>query len=576
MSDTTVLFHQNEHKIWARRKATLIFMCIVWLLACLVYIWSTAEGDNPFAVMPSELAIIVLLAVTPVGMCWLGLAVWRANSQLAAITYRLGELHNQFDLSSSTATEQVNEFDVDRIEKKIEDVAASSQRKIEKGLNAKLTALRNSTKQHAATLADIENTLHEHQDANEERNAALNAAIVQISNVLSEVKKTVEQNLIGARAEASENDVILREPEPEAAEEAKVKTAPKAEPEDKPEEAVARVDAKSDIEAKPNPPAVVGEEAVITSATPAPFVSAEFSVIGQMVPKPNNDTYLHGEQNLERRSEDRYRISDIPNGVLAAVADGAGSSGMFCGAWADTLVTRLPDAPFTGFDDLNSWVEGFWEEFSISQKQRAKDNPQQMKKFIQEGSCATLVSCWAQKKNKNTTTLHWIGYGDSPFYVFQHKGKTSELIASFPSTLAHFDRDPHLLNWKDLPDQSHLQRGTMDIKGSATVVLASDGIGQSILLNYLADVHANSANAKHAPLVAALLQEYRTMVKSGKSKLAEMAREHASKKTTNFAMDLAELRVSLKSEDAFMGMMSNHHKHKLIPNDDSTVVLVDV
>ena len=44
---------------------------------------------------------------------------------------------------------------------------------------------------------------------------------------------------------------------------------------------------------------------------------------------------------------------------------------MFCGAWAETLVGRFPHMPLSGLEDLNRWMEEFWEDFSVRTKKSA-------------------------------------------------------------------------------------------------------------------------------------------------------------------------------------------------------------
>ncbi len=312
--------------------------------------------------------------------------------------------------------------------------------------------------------------------------------------------------------------------------------------------------------------------------TDVPMAEAAVTVLGQSVAKPRNDYFKVGDGVVWRRNEDRYRFSDTPDGLLATVADGAGSSGMFCGAWAEELVERLPETPITGLEDLNRWIDGFWEDFAAEFKRSASQDAAKLSKFVREGSYATLVACWLSRRDDGLS-MRWLGYGDSLLLVFGRDGDNVALTDCYPSTLEALGHDPHLLNWKQLPEETRLRTGTMDFHGRTTVILASDGVGQFVLLRYLADMysrHAGSAPANPPEQARDLLNEFRRLVQTGDGRLAEAAKVHLENQGTGFADQLAALQTSLVSEEAFLGMMREYHQRGLLPNDDATLIMIEI
>ncbi len=310
-------------------------------------------------------------------------------------------------------------------------------------------------------------------------------------------------------------------------------------------------------------------------AAPADLV---WSVSGQSAVKPSNDSYERADGKVWRKSQDRFRISDTPDGLLAAVADGAGSSGMYCGPWAEALVERLPDTPISNSDTLNQWIGGFWKSFSAEYRKQTGDDAGKLSKFVQEGSYSTLVVCWLGKRDDGIS-LNWLGYGDSHIFVFDGEGDGMSLSVCYPTTLVEIERDPHLLNWKDLAKEAHLRAGTRQITGPATVMLASDGIGRLVLFRYLAAIHSlggDGTPAVPSEQAAGLLGEFRQLIQTGTGQLADMARAHAYFPGSGFAGEMAALRVNLASQDDFLRVTGDYHGLGLMPNDDATLVLIDV
>jgi serine/threonine protein phosphatase PrpC len=331
---------------------------------------------------------------------------------------------------------------------------------------------------------------------------------------------------------------------------------------------------------RPYPGATAGPSAgADLSALETGHKIVRWAVLGQSAEKPINDCFASGDDVVWRKNEDRYDFRKTPTGLMAAIADGAGSSGMFCGAWAKTLVERLPDTPLDDIDSLNRWMDGFWKDFSESHKKQASADASKLNKFVREGSCATLVVCWLQcSEDGKGACLQWLGYGDSPIYVFEKREDALVLRTAFPRTLREMTKDPHLLNWKDIPDGARLETGSLDLRGPATVVLASDGIGQFVLLRYLADIEVHLACGEPAAdvLHAGLKHEFRQLLQSNSSKLADLARSHMENQGDGVAAALEDFRTAMSSPSEFLRLVKQHHARGLLPNDDSTLVVIDI
>ena len=305
-----------------------------------------------------------------------------------------------------------------------------------------------------------------------------------------------------------------------------------------------------------------------------------WSVVGGSTEKPVNDCFKIGDQVVWRKNEDRFRIVEKPEAMFAAVADGAGSSGMFCGAWAEALVERLPEAPLGDLDGLNKWIDGFWQDFSSEFKKQASGDPTKLSKFVREGSCSTLAACWIDKHIDTTAmTLHWLGYGDSPIIIFAGDDDALSLRTAFPHTLAAMESDPHLLNWKDMPKESQLKSGTIVLTGPARIILASDGIGQFVLLRYLAYLYARQSMDGKVDMSDQgknMLSEYRQFLNAANGKLAMLTRNHLENLGDGFATELALFRKALQTQSGFSDIIKEHHAKGGLPNDDSTLVIIDI
>lgn len=308
--------------------------------------------------------------------------------------------------------------------------------------------------------------------------------------------------------------------------------------------------------------------------SPAPK-AARWSARGQSVVKPRNDSFHADGQTVWRRNEDRFRLASTADGLLAAVSDGAGGSGLFCGAWAGALVGRLPGQPLVGIDELNRWLDGFCLDFHREFAGRARADQRKHSKFVREGSFATLAACWLTRTGP-AVSCRWLGYGDSPVLVFDRTGDGLSLVAGHPDSLTDFDRDPHLLNWTTLPTPAALKAGEVTLPERATLVLASDGIGQFILLRYLAALQAGDGNGARLGMVGGLLAEFRRLAGDPGSRVGALAAAHLARPAASFAEDMAGIDRALATESAFGALVDARHKDGLLANDDATLIVINL
>ncbi|WP_135075514.1 protein phosphatase 2C domain-containing protein [Terasakiella sp. SH-1] len=308
-----------------------------------------------------------------------------------------------------------------------------------------------------------------------------------------------------------------------------------------------------------------------TAAATVTKTVTEIDVRGQTMAKPKNDVINGATQAVVRQNEDRFRVEQNDGRVLMAVADGAGSSGMYCGAWAEKLCSRLPETPLSSYDDLNGWIDGFWEEFSTFAKKQCANNHGQHNKLVKEGSFATLVASWLDQQD-DRLTLDCLNYGDSTLYVFEEMGNEVMLTAALPGNLASQEADPHLLNWKDLPKAEQVQVLSHEIKNDAMVVLASDGMGLFVILRYLSYL-AQKQETAYSDVARNFMSEYRHLLQNGTSPVANFVRTHQAEPVSDFKGELLDLYHALGTAEGFQGYIAERYEEGLLPNDDSTLVM---
>lgn len=317
----------------------------------------------------------------------------------------------------------------------------------------------------------------------------------------------------------------------------------------------------------PDPAAGSDPEEQLPAADPGPVLV--WRAVGQSVAKPRNDRFENAGKVVWRQNEDRFRLAETAHGLLAAVADGAGGSGLYCGAWAEALVANLPDRPLRDAEALNDWTEGFWADFRVAGKARAAGDSTRHSKFVREGSFSTLAACWLRREEDGSVLLDWLGYGDSPFYIFQRSQGEAAFTHGHPATLAEFERDPHLLNWKNMAESRRLRTGSAVLAAGTVLVLATDGIGQFLLLRSLMDPDAHGQGSD-------LPRELRRLTARGTGRLADLARRHLADPGNGLARELDTLWNALLTHDSFAAMVRSNHERGLLANDDSTLVMIEI
>lgn len=184
------------------------------------------------------------------------------------------------------------------------------------------------------------------------------------------------------------------------------------------------------------------------------------------------------------------RIAKFEEGVLnedavradynvIAVSDGAGGGGVFAERWSGYLVYNLPSIPITTFAELDSWIDGIWENFYNDCEAWATKQHDGLflQKFYDEGSFATLAALWPGEDE-----MRWMTYGDS--VVFHYNYRTHMLEHSF-SELKDFNNPPYLINCKDPLQPEGFKSGSFKGDDDSVYFVTSDTLAHYILMMYL-------------------------------------------------------------------------------------------
>lgn len=312
-----------------------------------------------------------------------------------------------------------------------------------------------------------------------------------------------------------------------------------------------------------NPAEAEGSQAI--NSGPA----VRWNVFGQTVVKPRNDRFTIADSEVWRRNEDRLRIHQRPDALLAAVADGAGASGLYCGAWAETLVSRLPADPIADLTVLDTWMAGFCLDFGRAHAVAA--DRRHHAKLVREGSCSTLTACWLRATDVGCD-LHWLGYGDSPLLLLEQGDEGDyALVEWHPRPLTLLQRDPQLLNWKDVPTALGFRSGALRLPRQCCIVLATDAVGLYLLSCYGAGTQEN----RPTPVHLSFQHEFEQLAGTSGPRGLLAPRQHGIA-AASFAAEIASLRQSLRSEQSFAAWLFRRHQKGLVANDDATVIIIDV
>jgi len=253
-------------------------------------------------------------------------------------------------------------------------------------------------------------------------------------------------------------------------------------------------------------------------------------------------------------NEDAWR-ADSETGVWA-VADGAGGTGIYAGEWAEHLVQQVPALPFQGLNGLAHWLDTGWGSFFDTYQPQAQLNYLIDRKFMGEGSSATLATLHQQADR-----VHWMVYGDAVALCFSPA--TGELWAANPD-IRQFEAAPYLLNWLSLPSSDGFQAGVWLHQSGQQYALLSDALGQFVLMAY-----------------AALQGDSKTlrMVAQQPTALGNRAQTHLNywtKKRVHFdELVWSPLRTALASPAQFLAYTQTLRAQQLLGADDYTAIIIE-
>jgi hypothetical protein len=252
-------------------------------------------------------------------------------------------------------------------------------------------------------------------------------------------------------------------------------------------------------------------------------------------------------------NEDAFYVE--PTEGRWAVADGAGGTGLYAGEWAQFLVARINE-PIPTLTGLTNWLDYYWGAFFAQFKPQAAEHYLTERKFMDEGSGATLAVLHQRAEH-----IHWMLYGDAVALCFN---PLTKLLTSGRSGLGQFEAAPHLLNWNSPPVAEGFACGTwLHEPGNAYAVL-SDALGQYVLMAH------DALSGHHTDLLR--LAKLPTA-------LGQRAAKHLAFWPTEpnlfYPMVWQPLREALESERGFAAFTRNLRTHNLLGMDDYTGVLID-
>ena len=252
-------------------------------------------------------------------------------------------------------------------------------------------------------------------------------------------------------------------------------------------------------------------------------------------------------------NEDTYRV-DSQAGVWC-VADGAGGTGLYAGQWARYLVEQVPGEPVGDLSALTDWLDGRWATFFAQFQPQAATHYLTERKFMDEGSGATLATLHQRDK-----TLYWMIYGDAVVLCFNPL--TSQLQVAKPG-LSQFESAPYLLNWNSVSQPGGFACGQWTHQPGNTYALLSDTLGQFVLMAHDALTGYITELNRLAQTPTALGQR------------ATRHRDFWDRTPQPFNQSVwKQLRDSLATPDTFAKYTQHLRSQNLLGTDDYTAVLI--
>ncbi len=243
-------------------------------------------------------------------------------------------------------------------------------------------------------------------------------------------------------------------------------------------------------------------------------------------------------------------VISTPN--IIAVSDGAGGCGIFAERWSKYLLDNIPSCGFDSFDIFNQWTESIWQLFYDSIDAQLKDYDNFVgNKFNKEGSFATLAAVWIEGDKAK-----YCCYGDSAIFVFDRVGKSMQFMSL--EDVMQYDKNPYLINWKDLPTESAFRCGEVEIGENSMIFVASDALSALLTMAYYTQYDSSRLEA--------------CLQSDGKLKVvAESVKEYMEGR--DFYEDLLLPISKCGNNREFRAAITNLHKEGVILDDDFSIAI---
>ena len=293
--------------------------------------------------------------------------------------------------------------------------------------------------------------------------------------------------------------------------------------------------------------------------------------IGSTIAKPRNDILVgQGGTEVSRQNEDAFRLEQFEDGtVLAAVSDGAGGEGIYCGEWARTLLRNLHSEPIRTNEELNRWLKSFWESFYVEYSAHSKSNPTVHRKFFIEGSLATLSAVWIVPTS-GKFFCYGVFCGDSPIFLLRDGESDPALEMLFPDSVGALNQNPYLINWRsEIESEAVVFLNRFELKRGDVIVLTSDGIGRFLALKELFKYSSPD-------VMTTIVSEDRQSLLQEHGKLAAFAKTHAENPSINASEVISEIIAAMWLENGFQHYVKKQLELGLIENDDCTIVVTKI